>query len=175
MERRLGKFGKNMQNITRPFLSVVVPTRDRGDWLEQCIDAILRQSFTDFEVVIVDNDSNDDGKTKKVFEDKSKDSRLRYKRTGGLGMAANWQVAVEEARGEYIVVCSDRLLLQNWLLESLGKLLAAGEFDAGRGESEDMLFLIESWLSSLPKTIVFFAGFSFGSFVFFDSCHPCKM
>jgi glycosyltransferase involved in cell wall biosynthesis len=119
-----------MQNITRPFLSVVVPTRDRGEWLDQCIDAILRQSFTDFEVVIVDNDSNDDGKTKKVFEDKSKDSRLRYKRTGGLGMAANWQVAVEEARGEYIVVCSDKLLLQNWLLESLGKLLAAGEFDA---------------------------------------------
>ena len=119
-----------MQNITRPFLSVVVPTRDRGEWLDQCIDAILRQSFTDFEVVIVDNDSNDDGKTKKVFEDKSKDSRLRYKRTGGLGMAANWQVAVEEARGEYIVVCSDKLLLQNWLLESLGKLLADGEFDA---------------------------------------------
>jgi glycosyltransferase involved in cell wall biosynthesis len=121
---------EDMRKAATPFFSIVVPTRDRSEWLDQCIDAILGQSFMDFEVVIVDNDSNDDGKSKKIFEAKSADLRLRYIRTGGLGMAANWQVAVEEAKGEYIVVCSDKLLLKQWLLESVSNLLAFEEFDA---------------------------------------------
>jgi glycosyltransferase involved in cell wall biosynthesis len=119
-----------MQSAILPFFSVVVPTRDRSEWLGQCIDAILGQTFTDFEVVIVDNDSDDGENSKKVYDTRSGDSRLRYKRTGGLGMAENWQVAVEEAEGEYIIVCTDKLLLQSWLLESVFQIVNQHDVDA---------------------------------------------
>jgi alpha/beta superfamily hydrolase len=40
-----------------------------------------------------------------------------------------------------------------------------GGYDAGLGESEDMLLLVKQWLIERPETRVFFAGFSFGSYV----------
>jgi glycosyltransferase involved in cell wall biosynthesis len=119
-----------MQNVTRPFFSVVVPTRDRSEWLQKCIDAILCQTFKDFEVVIIDNDSDDKENSKKIFNANALDSRLRYKRTGGLGMAENWQVAVEEAQAEYVIVCSDKLLLQSWLLDDIFHLISRQDLDA---------------------------------------------
>jgi glycosyltransferase involved in cell wall biosynthesis len=119
-----------MQNLTHPFFSVVIPTRDRSEWLQKCIDAILCQTFKDFEVVIIDNDSDDKENSKKIFNANALDARLRYKRTGGLGMAENWQAAVEEARGEYVIVCTDKLLLQNWLLKDAEKLLSFYDLDA---------------------------------------------
>ncbi len=42
---------------------------------------------------------------------------------------------------------------------------SAGEYDAGLGESEDMLLLVQHWLGDKPDTQVIFAGFSFGSYV----------
>ncbi len=42
---------------------------------------------------------------------------------------------------------------------------SAGEYDAGIGESEDMLLLARWWKESHPTAIIEFAGFSFGSFV----------
>jgi glycosyltransferase involved in cell wall biosynthesis len=119
-----------MLKSAKPFFSVVVPTKDRSEWLQKCIDAILCQTFKDFEVVIIDNDSDDGENSKKVYDTRSGDSRLRYKRTGGLGMAENWQVAVEEAQGEYVIVCSDKLLLQSWLLEDIFHLISRQYLDA---------------------------------------------
>lgn len=40
-----------------------------------------------------------------------------------------------------------------------------GEYDAGMGESEDMLALLQLWLKEHPQSACFFAGFSFGSYV----------
>lgn len=41
----------------------------------------------------------------------------------------------------------------------------AGAYDAGIGESEDMLFLAQRWLQEMPEVTLLFAGFSFGSYV----------
>jgi len=120
-----------MDNETKvPYFSVVIPTRDSPKWLEQCLDAILTQTFSDYEVIIVDNDSAEELETGKVFLTRKDDLRLRYVRTGGLGMAENWQVAVESALGEYIIVCSDKLLIQPWLLRTIYDLLKLDEIDA---------------------------------------------
>lgn len=40
-----------------------------------------------------------------------------------------------------------------------------GAYDAGIGESEDMLILAHQWLGEMPNTLLLFAGFSFGSYV----------
>jgi glycosyltransferase involved in cell wall biosynthesis len=40
-------------------VSVIIPTWNKRDLLEQCLDSLLRQTYRDFEVVIVDNNSTD--------------------------------------------------------------------------------------------------------------------
>ena len=45
-----------MNNGT-PFLSIVVPAYNVEEYLPQCVDSILRQTFTDFELLLVDDGS----------------------------------------------------------------------------------------------------------------------
>ena len=52
--------------------------------------------------------------------------------------------------------------------------LSAGVYDAGLGESEDMLLLARSWLQEKPETNIIFAGFSFGSYVAYRAASQCK-
>ncbi len=51
---------------------------------------------------------------------------------------------------------------------------SAGVYDTGIGESEDMLCLAHQWLGAYPNARVFFAGFSFGSYVAYRAAsqHP---
>ena len=51
---------------------------------------------------------------------------------------------------------------------------SAGEYDAGLGESEDMLLLARDWLHALPDAQICFAGFSFGSYVAYRAASQCK-
>lgn len=43
----------------KPFFSIVIPNYNKEDYLEECIDSVLDQTFQDFELLIVDNGSND--------------------------------------------------------------------------------------------------------------------
>ena len=108
---------------------MVVPTRDRAEWLEKCMQAVLNQTFSDFEVLVVNNDSPGSRDSEKVVEARQ-DSRIRHMRTGGLGMAANWQAGVDEATGEYIIICSDKLMILPWVLEKVYHLLRSKKVDA---------------------------------------------
>lgn len=51
--------------------------------------------------------------------------------------------------------------------------LSAGVYDAGVGESDDMLLLARSWLQEMPTTKLLFAGFSFGSYVAYRAAAQC--
>ena len=118
-----------MPSSTKPFFSLVVPTRDRAEWLEHCVQAILNQTFSDFELLVVNNDTLGKMDSAKVV-DANQDARIRHMRTGGLGMAMNWQAGMEQALGEYIIVCSDKLLLLPWVLETVYHLLRSNKVDA---------------------------------------------
>ena len=41
-----------------PFISIIVPTRDRVDWLRRCLNGIAEQTYKEYEVVIVDDGSS---------------------------------------------------------------------------------------------------------------------
>jgi alpha/beta superfamily hydrolase len=47
---------------------------------------------------------------------------------------------------------------------------SAGNYDAGMGESEDMLILRQLWLDNYPNNHIIWAGFSFGSYVAYRAC-----
>lgn len=91
--------------LKRPFFSIVIPTYNRAADLQFALYCIFRQTFSNFEVVISDNCSNDN--TKSVVQN-IKDKRIRYfrlKKT--VGNAINFKNAIKKARGEYVFIHSD--------------------------------------------------------------------
>lgn len=72
-----------------PQVSAIICTHNRDQYLGLAIDSLLSQSFTDFEVVVVDNASSD--RTREVVEARLSDPRLKYvyEPTTGLSVARN--------------------------------------------------------------------------------------
>lgn len=91
--------------LKRPFFSIVIPTYNRAADLQFALYCIFQQTFSDFEVVISDNCSNDN--TKSVVQN-IKDKRIRYFRLKkAVGNAFNFNNAIKQARGKYIFLHSD--------------------------------------------------------------------
>ena len=81
--------------------SVIVPIFKVEDYIERCIDSILAQTFTDFEVILVDDGSPD--RCPQICDEyEKKDQRIRviHKPNGGLVSARN--AGIFAAKGDYI-------------------------------------------------------------------------
>lgn len=107
-----------------PYFSIVIPTRNRPAWLRKSICAALKQEPEEFEVVVVDNSDPGESASLDVVREFDPE-KIRYLRTGELSMAENWQTAVKAVRGEYFIICSDKLLLAPGLLGLLREKIAA--------------------------------------------------
>jgi ADP-heptose:LPS heptosyltransferase/glycosyltransferase involved in cell wall biosynthesis len=83
-------------------LSVLIPTYNYGRYLPEAIDSVLSQDFTDFEVLIGDDASTDDS-ADVIRRYAARDSRIRIQlHSANLGLAANWNWCLQQARGKYI-------------------------------------------------------------------------
>ena len=83
-------------------ISIIVPVYNAKKYLEQCIDSILSQSFSNFELLLIDDGSTDiSGKI--CDEYATKDSRVRifHKNNGGVSSARN--IGLNNAKGEWIL------------------------------------------------------------------------
>lgn len=99
--------------MSAPFLSVILPTYNRKYCVSRMIDSVLMQSFRDFELIIIDDGSNDG--TKEMLEEKYYDKRIKivYQENGGVSSARNLGISL--AKGEYITfVDSDDYLLDGF-------------------------------------------------------------
>lgn len=85
-----------------PFFSIVIPTYNRATLLPRCLDSVLRQDFTDFEVLVVDNFSTD-GSLEILEQYRNKDRRIIFKQEHNHGVIAHSRnVGIKMACGEYI-------------------------------------------------------------------------
>ena len=88
-----------MQNTT--FFSIIVPVYKVEPYLEKCVRSVLNQTFTDFELILVDDGSPD--RSPAICDELAKsDARIRviHKNNGGASTARNAALAV--AKGTYI-------------------------------------------------------------------------
>jgi len=101
-----------------PKVSIIVLTYNRKDYLTETIQSILNQTFTDFELLIIDNFSNYDFLAHiQIFNDK----RIRaFQHANGGNLSVNRNFGIRQAQGEYIAFCDDDDL---WLPEKLEKQL----------------------------------------------------
>lgn len=94
-----------------PKISVIVPVYNTEQYLHRCIDSILAQTFTDFELLLID-DGSKDSSGKICDEYAAKDSRVRvfHKENGGVSSARN--LGLDNAQGDWITfVDSDDYLI----------------------------------------------------------------
>ena len=63
-----------LMNKNNPLVSICIPVFNGSDYIKECIDSVLDQNYTNFELVIVDNNSTDNTNLRKNFKDK----RIRY-------------------------------------------------------------------------------------------------
>lgn len=90
-----------MVEKSTPKVSVIIPVYKVEQYLNQCIESIRKQTLTDIEIILIDDESPD--RCPAICEELAKrDSRIKviHKKNGGLGMARN--SGLDIARGEYI-------------------------------------------------------------------------
>lgn len=96
-------------------ITVIVPIYNAEKYLHRCIDSILAQSYTDFELLLIDDGSPDNcGAICEEYA--AKDSRIRvfHKENGGVSSARN--LGLNNAKGSYITFCdADDYVCEDWL------------------------------------------------------------
>ena len=103
-------------------ISVIVPVYNVEEYLERCVDSILRQTYTNLEVILVDDGSTDN--CPQICEQyASFDKRVRviHQSNGGLFAARN--AGIDAAKGEYLsFIDSDDFISEDMYTSLYGNL-----------------------------------------------------
>lgn len=104
--------------MNNPLISIIVPVYKVEQYLRKCIESILNQTYTNFELILVDDGSPDD--SGKICDEYEKiDSRIKviHKKNGGLSSARN--AGIDIARGEYLGFVDSDDFIESYMYEKL--------------------------------------------------------
>jgi len=101
-----------------PKISIIVPIYNAQKTIERCIDSILNQDFSDFELILIDDGSKDNsGKICDTYAGKDQRVRVIHKENSGVSVSRN--LALREAKGEYLQF----LDADDWITPNATRLL----------------------------------------------------
>lgn len=86
-------------SIFQPKISIIIPVYNGSDYLKLAIDSALAQTYDNIEVIVVNDGSNDDGKTDRVAQTYGDKIRYYKKKNGGVSTALN--LAIDKMTGDY--------------------------------------------------------------------------
>ncbi|MEU9638789.1 CDP-glycerol glycerophosphotransferase family protein [Streptomyces tendae] len=134
-----------------PRLSVVVPFQDVEIYLAECLESIARQSFRDFEVILVD-DGSTDSSTRIAADFCAADPRFRLVRqeSHGPGHARNTGLRAMHPQGEFLAFVDGDDVLPEYAYELLIRTLEASGSDFVSGNVQ-MMNSTKKWQSPLHK------------------------
>jgi len=89
-----------MTTPANPLISIITPTYNRADFIQQAVDSVLAQTYLNFELLIVDDGSTDS--TRALLEPVLEDSRVRYFYQENQGQSVARNLALSEAKGDYV-------------------------------------------------------------------------
>lgn len=151
-----------MNNI--PKLSIIIPIYNAEQFIRRCIDSILVQTYTDFELLLIDDGSKDNsGNICDIYAEQDSRIRVFHKNNGGVSSARN--LGLDKARGEWIVfVDSDDAISNHYLSivkDFISDLILTGcdypdvkfiEDETGI-TGEDLLLFYERFLHTLQMRV----------------------
>ncbi|MCG6155267.1 glycosyltransferase family 2 protein [Rubinisphaera margarita] len=102
--------------MTKPRVSIGLPVYNAANYLDECLQSMLSQTFEDFELIISDNASTDE--TERLCRSwQEKDERIRYiRQPENVGAVRNHNLLVDYAQGEYFKwIGHDDVYDERWL------------------------------------------------------------
>jgi len=103
-----------------PEVSVIIPNCNHGNFLKKRIESILFQTFTDFELIIIDDCSNDNStEIIETYRGNSKVSHIEYNSTNSGNTFLQWQKGISLSKGTYIWIAESDDWCEPTLLEEL--------------------------------------------------------
>lgn len=109
-------------------ISIIVPCYNCEDTIDRCVDSIVKQTTSKYEIVLVDDGSVD--KTGEICDRYSReDERIKVVHQKNKGLMAAWKCGVEAAQGDYIVFSDSDDWIEDNLIEKLGIILARYNVD----------------------------------------------
>ncbi len=104
-----------------PAVSIITPAYNSSATIQETVNSVLRQTFQDWELLIVD-DASEDATWQVINAEAGLDDRIRvFRQPGNMGAAAARNLAMQEARGRYIAFLDADDL---WPPEKLDRQLA---------------------------------------------------
>lgn len=145
--------------MTSPQVSVLIPVYNAASTVESAVGSVLRQAFGDFEVVVVDDGSND-GTAQVLKRLAALDGRVRPVFAGHAGLIPALNTGLEACRGEFVArmdgddYCHpDRLRTQVELLRSRPEISVCSSLVRSfpRRDVQPGFVLYEIWLNSITE------------------------
>lgn len=123
-----------MKSQGMPVVSIIVPIYNTELYLRECIESILRQSFMNFEVLLVDDGSTDASGS--ICEDyAAKDTRIRVFHQDNQGVSSARNLALDHVQGRYVLFLdADDFWYVDTCLETLVNEALRTDADIVRGE-----------------------------------------
>ncbi|HEM6088426.1 TPA: SP_1767 family glycosyltransferase [Streptococcus suis] len=134
------------KEMNQDLISVIVPVYNVKPYLTRCLDSLLKQTHTNFELLLV-NDGSSDGSAFVLEDYAKKDQRVRVIHQENRGVSAARNRAIDEARGAYITFIDSDDFVEDFYLEHLyqaavstGSDIAATNFSSFNEERQSFLF-----------------------------------
>jgi GT2 family glycosyltransferase len=139
-----------------PVVSVTIVTFNSARFIKRCLESVLAQKFEPKEIIVVDNNSTEDGTTDilEQFEDRC---RIIYN-SENIGFAAAQNQAIDAASGDWILTLNPDVLLLPGFIQSL---VEAGMSDPNVGTVCGKLLTIKSTFDLPEKPLVDSTGIYF--------------
>ena len=84
----------------QPKISIIIPVYNGSNYLKDAIDSAIAQTYKNIEIIVVNDGSNDKGRTEAIAKSYGNKIRYFHKENGGVATALN--LGVREDEGEYI-------------------------------------------------------------------------
>ncbi len=98
-----------------PLVSIIVPVYQVKEYIGECVESLLAQTYTNLEILLVD-DGSTDGSGELCDEYAAKDTRVRVIQQENRGLSAARNAGLDRATGEYVAfVDSDDVVLTNYI------------------------------------------------------------
>lgn len=139
------------------FYSFIIPLYNRPDEIRELLESLCRQSFTNFEVLVIEDGSKIKGdKEIEAFKHKL-NVQYFYKENGGQGFARNY--GFDRAKGDYFIVLDSDVILPDHYLSAIDQRLNESELDAfGGPDAAHSSFTIIQKAISYVMTSLFTTG-----------------
>lgn len=105
----------------KPKVTIAIPTYKRVNLLKETLESAINQrEYENYDIIVVDNDSERGCETEKLMLSFTNKRISYYKNSENIGMAGNWNRLFELAEGEYVVMLhDDDLILSSFLSECM--------------------------------------------------------